>query len=444
MAASRPLLHKTMSKRFGFEGPPRSALDAPDAGENKNRIEEAAQMEQREVLRTREQREGSRRAAHVLDNADLESLLAVIREVDAIVRLEQEAAAILDRETTHSPEFERTLLSPQSPDKHAEGPLVEDHLRLMLMYVRAIASGKVRLHQLPEFESALRALAPDDQEYVRAELTRVEDDIKKNSERYEVFALYHDVAKPDTAAFVARDKKPVAAEDYCRLLREFTDEHPELLREPSRLQEEFFRTHGLSVTNYRHGEVGVLDEHLTQLRAALDRRHLGEGEQLLMERAIKYHLEPHQRFVNGPDGGKFRDLLKKFEGLPREPREVARQLRIGALLDVLGTKRIAPDGTRQSDVRLTVNFILSERAHDALLAEEQKIAAYKAACREVGMTAEWLINSLGLRERAIGEAQRAVEAAVHSGQFELPPHLELYRDELESKVQLLRERLISS
>lgn len=414
---------------------PPGVMDPPVAEVTRDRLQRA--IEAPETMPTVERRDNEERLAHALDNADLENLLAVIREADTVRRLESEAAETIEQAVSVTPKLQETLLSPQSPDKHAEGPLLEDHLRLILVHIKALVENKIRLEELPEFARAIDQLSAEPASYVRVELKRVEDIIKKQPAFFEIFGLYHDLAKPDTLGFAARDKKPVDRAQFFSLLDEFARERPELLITPARFQEEFFNTYGISLNNYRHGEIAA-ETHEEIIRRASEARELLMGDQDIMLRLIELHIEPHARFVNGPDAQGFGRLMKKFEGLQREPREVIRMLRAGALLDVLGTKRIAADGSRESQVELAVNFMLAERAYDELLAETAKRDAYKAAAREAGFTSAWLITDLGLRDRAIGEAQRAVEAAVAGAALELPPSLETHRSVLDSKVSAIR------
>lgn len=381
--------------------------------------------------------------AHVLDNAVLEDLLAVIKQAQKILELERAAGAVIAREITDNPAFESTIRCPQSPDKHAEGPLVEDHVRLMLMHVAAIADGTLQIPSLSEFRDAIAELSGAQAAAARAAFTRLEQDIRKNPALFEVFALYHDLAKPDTLGFFGRNSEEITPERYVALQEDFAREHADLLTQPSRFQEEFFRTYGISVTNYRHGEVAARERKDEIVRAA-DRRGLLAGEQEMLLRAIELHIEVHARFASAPDGRGYGKLLKKFEGLARPAADGLRLLQAGALLDVLGTKAIAPDNSRHSRARLPLNVILAAEEFALLQAEDARRLEYKNAAAAAGFTSEWIINGLGLRDRVIGEVQRAVEAAVKTGTLDLPAHLESHRAALDEKIRSLRERLVEN
>lgn len=410
--------------------------------------------------------------ARRLDQAVFEDLLRLIRELGEIKNLEEEAVATLDEYRALVPKLEETMLTPQSPDKHAEGPLLEDHLRLIIITLRAIQTGKITLEELPEFNDKLQNMMIDERTSLRTELELMEDLIRLRPQFFEIFAVFHDLAKPDTIGFdakkgsrgealgftkfdnfEARPKKMTLEEETARehrkqeyyatlykryrdLLEGFTKDHLDLLDSPALFQAGFYDEYGITLTHYGHGEVGVEGQNLEGLKKAMEAKGLNEAEQALMIKAVEMHLDPHQRFFPGVDHRKYGDVLKKLEGLPVAPDVAARYLRVGALLDLLGTK-VRKEDSLTSEIGPSVNFVLSEVAYNRWLAEDAKRKARDEALKAVGLTAEWLM-SLGLTGKAIGDAKRAIETAADGKPLELPTELEAHRAEIEKRLRQSR------
>lgn len=465
-----------MTRRpFGLEGGPVFGQEPPKPELTSDDVL-ARRIERVEIERSPERRDDAARLDWILGKEALLSLLAVIGEVEKIRNLERESAKTLEHYRELTPKLGETLLTPQSPDKHAEGPFIEDHLRLILMQAKAIEQGELKIAELPEFKTKLETLSAEDQALVRAELERTEKLVREHSAFFEIFAVYHDLAKPDTVGFTSKPythgealgfisfekikpkPKKMTPDDeeyyneqkydhqhrlkklYYELIQGFAEKHPELLTKPAEFQNQFFQENGISLSYLGHEPESVNGSNREDVEKAMEDCDLTEDERQIMIKLIELHIEPHSRMTTA-DPKQFAGILKKMEGLPRDSREVMRLMRAASLLDVLGTKLAVDDGSRLSQVDRSVNLILAERAYDQMLAEEAKKAAFKEAMKAAGLTSEWMMSELGIKGKSIGEVQRAIETAVTTGKLELPSELEVHRAALEERLATLRSQL---
>jgi hypothetical protein len=91
--------------------------------------------------------------------------------------------------------WDEVLMCPQSADCHAEGPFIEDHLKLMWQILMAVVNGELHLCDIEELRR-LKDLA--------GELDEIEDTIKEKAASLEVFILCHDLGKSETVHFSAQ------------------------------------------------------------------------------------------------------------------------------------------------------------------------------------------------------------------------------------------------
>ena len=124
-----------------------------------------------------------------------EYLDQVIGKIEVDPHLFQHAEEILQAVMHQEPLIAQSLLTPQDVRYHAEGPVMRDHLRLMLMFLFALVEEKVHLIDIEEFRRL---------KGYEGEIQELEDLMKENVSFFQVFTLCHDVAKWTTMTFTSK------------------------------------------------------------------------------------------------------------------------------------------------------------------------------------------------------------------------------------------------
>lgn len=107
--------------------------------------------------------------------------------------------------------FRDLFVCPQSPEIHAEGPFLEDHLRLMVQIFLAIIEEKLHLGDIEEFRRL---------KIFSGEIDEIEEVIKERAASIETFILCHDLGKPRAIHFTAREGSMGAQHGFCDSLSE--------------------------------------------------------------------------------------------------------------------------------------------------------------------------------------------------------------------------------
>ena len=123
-----------------------------------------------------------------------EFLETAMERVRSDERLQKRAEATINA-VRSEPLFACLFACPQSPVFHAEGPFVEDHLRLILMSLYAVLEEKFHLIDVEEFRRM---------KGFEGEIDELEETIKEKAASLETYTLCHDLGKPATIWFEAR------------------------------------------------------------------------------------------------------------------------------------------------------------------------------------------------------------------------------------------------
>ena len=426
---------------------------------------------------------------------DLEGLFG---ELTDLVEARVEADQWMIEFAKAEPKVRDILKTPQSPDKHAEGPNVEDHYRAILSSIVLLRDGKI------PYERARSIFGMEDAEQ---EWGEVEAIVKDHPNLLVAFAFLHDVAKPDTIGFVARDgsqaiehgfatkamdkeieKRKKKARDaakkgdpssqetfeieqearraellatYRQLFAEFSSARQGV--DPLDLQRGFFEEYGISISYRGHAEQAYDGENLEVVQRTQDRLQLTDEERLLLRFAIEQHINPLMKFeqVEGKDVHSFVEAAKEL-GL--DPKKAIRVLQAGMLVDgIIGTVKLPTkiEITDGNEVQVTdtsgekyiytaplVNFWRAEQLYPAYQAEverkkkeEEAAHARNVLLKEEGLDGDGL-KTLGIQQGAdMGRILGMIAGAVRGdGKLSNVQDAAL-RGELEARIERAKMRL---
>ncbi|MCR4312071.1 MAG: hypothetical protein NUV56_02190, partial [Candidatus Uhrbacteria bacterium] len=124
------------------------------------------------------------------------------RVLDADMR--RRAHGVFEGAIAQIPELVRYRITPQTPPHHAEGPNIASHVERMLACILAIEEG-AKLTEVEEFTRD-----PAD----RLASAEIEEAIREHAAFFKVYALVHDIAKPDLVSFSAPESSRGAVEGF--------------------------------------------------------------------------------------------------------------------------------------------------------------------------------------------------------------------------------------
>ncbi len=424
---------------------------------------------------------------------DVEALFAELKDLaDASI----EADRLMIEFAEAEPKVRDILNTPQSPDKHAEGPTVKDHYRSILSAIVLIRDGKM------PYPRAQEVLGIENAEQEWNEVERV---VREHPNLLIAFAFMHDVAKPDTLGFLVRDGSPAvelgfatkaidkeiekrkdkakdaakkgdiaprvafdAEQDarradlrakYDKLFAEFSSTRQDL--DPMDLQKQFFDAYGISISYRGHAEEAYDGANREVVDRVADRLNLTDQERKLLRYSIEQHINPLLKFerVEGKDVHGFVDAAEEA-GL--DPKEAMRALQAGMLVDgLIGTVKLpkkVKDGVATNEIDTAgdafiytaplTNFWKAEQLYPAYRVEVERKKAEEEAVRQrsrilkdVGLDGDAL-KALGIQEGAdLGRTLGMIRGALQ-GDGKLPGvQDEALRSELESRIEQVNIRL---
>jgi hypothetical protein len=380
---------------------------------------------------------------------NIERLFAELKD---LAEVGIEADRLLIEFAEAEPKVRDILNTPQSPDKHAEGPTVKDHYRSILSAIVLIRDGKM------PYARAREALGITEGEQEWGEVERV---VQEHPNLLVAFAFMHDVAKPDTLGFLVRDGSPAvelgfltkekdkevekrkskakdaakkgdtslrdafdAEQDarradlrvkYDRLFAEFSSTRKDI--EPMDLQKQFFDAYGISISYRGHAEEAYDGANREVVDRVADRLNLTEEEGKLLRYSIEQHINPLMKFerVEGKDVHSF---VEAAEQAGIDPKKAVRTLQAGILVDgLIGTVKLpkkVKDGVATNETDTVgdafiytaplTNFWKAEQLYPAYRAEVERKKAEEEVARqrnlvlkEVGLDGEGL-KALGIKE----------------------------------------------
>ena len=306
--------------------------------------------------------------------AETRHLFDVLNQMEHTQPLLAKADEVLLRFASE-PLLSGTYQTPQSPPYHSEGPMVRDHLRLMLASLFAITDGTIRLTEIEEFA---RLKGYED------EIEEMHQTILENAATFEVFCLIHDAGK-----------------QFC------------LVKDDN------------GVMHYHGHEKEIYRPDVQQLLGRLGVAYrLQERDIEMIVPLISYHLVPLHRFKTKAEA-KDVEVITKFaadQGIDAD--DFIDMLQAVALLDqVMGSRQ---NGGVNAD-HLT-NFFIAERAYapwklaekEAARALERKRAAQRVFL-ESGLDGAGVMLVTGQTPgRALGNLLKQLQAAA-KGEREVDP-----------------------
>ncbi len=371
------------------------------------------------------------RLESVHERSEAEYLDQAIERIEGDQLLREHSDALLHGASAQEPMIAQLLDTPQDIRYHAEGPIVKDHLRLMLTGLYALAEGKLHLIDIEEFRRL---------KGYEGEIDELEEIIKENVGLFEVFVLLHDVAKYSTITFSspegsrgadlgfnspqshhfdeAAHERAVLRGQYQDLFKEFSAMHS--TASDREIQVQFSLTYGIQIHYPHHGR----KIHAPMYEDLLDRfceaHQLPSRDRDLLDDLISHHLEFNGDFSKEPKAsyiGRYIHLAKK-RGYDSDDFIDLMQ---GCLfLDmVVGSKRLAPHGYWHDPTPLE-NCLRSEhdwapqrRMERAKLNESKESRERNRAFQQAGLDGLSLMDLLGMEAgKEFGTTLRRVHAAI--------------------------------
>lgn len=383
---------------------------------------------------------------------------------DAVARVAFDAALMARAEATLAAEAKLEPLvadarrTPQTPPHHAEGPFLEDHLRLMLATLYAVLDDRLHLLGIEEF-ARLKGYG--------GEVEEVEETIKENAALFEAFALCHDAAKWSLVYFDAPEGSRGRAEgfseetwahrhdvgsaerakfraQFLKLYDAFVVAHPGL--SPTDAQAQFYLAYGIEAHYAGHGRA----IHAPTYRALLDRvasrRSLAPRDADLLETLVAHHLDPLDDFASPSPNAVLRyHALADKHGYDAD--DLIDLLQGCLFLDTVCGSRRQKAGASAHEADALVNFLRSEhdfapwrRAEKERVREERRKRERNAAFRAVGLDGVALMGLLKMEPGPkFGETMRRIHEAVVAG-TPLPRLGKGIDQELEARVAAYFEK----
>ena len=394
----------------------------------------------------------------VHERSQTRSLDEVMSWVECDGHVFSHAQSLIDAAVAQEPLIAQSLKTPQDIRYHAEGPVLYDHLQLMLAFLFAVVEEKVHLIDIEEFRRL---------KGYEGEIEELEEMLKEHVSFFQVFILCHDVAKWPCVSFTSRKgskgeslgfqtprihvydqaapERMKRLNDYLNLYQEFsTGQEKDSDRET---QSHFYLTYGIDV-HYPHHARKI---HSPVFEALLNRfsqaHQLPSRDQEMLGDLIAHHMEfgadflqvrPSriERYVHlssrrGYDADDFIDLLQ------------------GCLLldHVVGSKRLNPHGYWHDPSSL-IHCLKSEhdyaphrRAQKELERENREKKERLQLFKEAGLDGVALMDLLEMDPGPeFGLVLRRIHAAI-LGQGNLPKFGEQIDQELETRIAAFYQKI---
>ena len=278
------------------------------------------------------------------------------------------AHGVFEGAVAQIPELVRYRITPQTPPHHAEGPNVAFHVERMLACVLAIEEG-TRLSDIEELSRN-----PSD----RLAIQEIEETIREHAAFFKVFALVHDIAKPDLVSFSAPQASKGAAEGFIqldrrvesqaspkeiarfdKLIRAFEAAHPKLSSQELSLA--LFNEYQVSAHYHDHDRKGAGAAYGPLRSLALELFGVNPSFHKLLVEVIWSHIDVLNFFADLAAPAKYAFLEARARKSGLNADVFLTFLTCGVLLDaVLGSFQVG-DGVLGSNVSLMLNMFASER-----------------------------------------------------------------------------------
>jgi hypothetical protein len=381
------------------------------------------------------------------EQKESEYLDGVIEKIEGDQHLHHHAQAILDGVAAQEPLVAQSFMTPQDVRYHAEGPVMRDHLTLMLMVLTAVSEEKVHLIDIEEFRRL---------KGYEGEIQELEDTLKEHMAFFQVFTLVHDVCKWVSLSFSSSKEGEMFFEtsslaqqlnqrtQYLKRYEAFEQQH--VGAAPREIQAQFYLTNRIDVhyhNHARHIHSRVYQELLDRLSQA---HGLTDRDRGLLDDLVSHHMEfgkdfdsvrPKriQRYIHlatkrGYDADDFIDLMQGCQFLD----------------GVCGSKRLSTRGYWHDPSPL-INCLKSEMEFAPwrrVQKEKERVEAEGRArnriLKEVGLDGVALMDVLQMEPgRAFGLALRRIQAGI-LGKSEMPKFGSQIDAEIERRVETFYQK----
>ncbi|MDG1950870.1 MAG: hypothetical protein P8J32_08725 [bacterium] len=362
----------------------------------------------------------------------------LIARIESNEHLRAHADASIDAAVAQEPLFSDALTTPQDIRYHAEGPMLRDHVRLILTGLFAIMEGEFRLLDVEEF----RRLKGYETEFEDLELV-----IKENIGFLQVFAMCHDVAKYLTVTFSAPEgslgakegfatqwsdhfdeaalQRAQAREDYWRLYHTFAASHPHL---PERdIQAQFYSVYQIQVHYHRHGRAIYVPVYEALVDRFCQAYQLPGRDHDMMLDLISHHMEVITDFEAGVNPTKIQRYVTLARKRGYDPDDYIDLMQACLFIDaVVGSKRLGARGCKNEPAAL-IHCLQSEhnlapwrREERLRVRKDRKFRERNQVFKEVGLDGLALMDLLKMDPGPeFGIQLRRIHAAIQ-GAGELP------------------------
>lgn len=344
----------------------------------------------------------------------------------------QRAEKLIDTIAQTEPLFAESLLTPQSPSYHGEGPFLRDHLQSMLTALFAINEGDLHLLEVEE----LRRLKGFEQK-----ILEVEETIREYAALFEVFILVHDIGKWASVFFTAdsgsrgeqagltmklsdRFSKEGLAEQakirrrYLETYQEFCKQHTQ--ESPQAQQILFAKTYGVKVHYSGHEHL----VHAPVYRALLNRlasaRRLNDRDLALLEDLIVHHMQPVRGYRKEVVPSRIEISLGIAKAGGYDADDFLDLQQAGLFLDLPCGSRAYRQGRYYRDLQTFIHFLQSEheyapwkREEKQRVREEQEKKENNLLFQQVGLDGVALMDLLCMSPGPVfGKVLREIQAAI--------------------------------
>lgn len=385
-----------------------------------------------------------------LETKFLDEVLETVETDPEIAKKVSKTLAELEKKY---PELAYSLDSPQSDNKHAEGPRVRDHIRMILTNLTGLLEGKFHLLEIEEL-ARLKGYA--------GELEELEETIKERASFFKAFALLHDIGKGAAARLIAKpgtkgyelgftalasaawgefggNEREVMLKKYWKLYQDFAKDHPD---DPPEVQLAFFKEYKISVSNWGHAHAAYDPRFQDTIMGICKKYRVAEVDIGLLMDLISFHMHPLHLFRTAASPGSYESLVDQATRRGYDADDFMDLLGGVVLIDkVFGAKSIR-QGRRSHNPQILINMLKAE--HDwapqrrVKQVERQELeleANRRQVLRNVGLDGEAVMQLTGLSPGPeLGKLLRDIRAVVE-GEGELPKVKRSAKKVLETRVQ---------
>ncbi|HAU66478.1 MAG: hypothetical protein UT30_C0016G0014 [Candidatus Uhrbacteria bacterium GW2011_GWF2_39_13] len=384
----------------------------------------------------------------------------VIRWVERDEHLSGHARSLIEAAASQEPLIAQSLKTPQDIRYHAEGPVLFDHLQLMLAFLFAVVEEKIHLIDIEEFRRL---------KGYEGEIEELEELLKEQVSFFHVFILCHDAAKWPSVSFASRKgskgeflgfqtsrahmydqsvpERMKWLNEYLRLYQDFSVQQS--TNSDREKQSSFYLTYGIDVHYPNHARkihAPVFEALLNRFSQAhqlpsRDREMLGDliahhmefGADFSQVRPSRIERYIHLSSRRGYDADDFIDLLQGCLFLDH----------------VVGSKRLNPHGYWHDPSSLIFclksehDWAPHRRAQKEVAREERERKERLQLFKEAGLDGVALMDLLEMDPGSeFGLVLRRIHAAI-LGQGDLPKFGEPIDQELENRIAVFYQKLFS-